>query len=165
VKAQHKSAYFSVSQGTLREDYVTKKVMPEFPAGAGEAGLQGLVTVIVEFNPEGELTRVALNPQASQFAAPTRDQIVYEASSDWKPRGQFLKDKDLFEAVQAAVKQWKIRKLDKESDPLRLRSELTFNFILENGLGRVEDGPEGATHRGISEFPDDEKEKAVPSPW
>jgi len=139
--------------------------MPQFPASASEAGIQGLVSVIVEFNEQGEVTRVALNKQASKFARTTREQLLYETNPDSRPRGPFITDQRLFDAVSTAVRQWKTRKLERETDPLMLRSELTFNFIIENGQGRVEEGPEGAAHYGISDGLFDEKDKASSTPF
>jgi TonB family protein len=98
-----------------------RKAMPEFPEEALKAGAQGMVVLSLYQDGEGNAAKIKVveSPHPA-----------------------------LTEAAIKAVKQWKWRKFRSGGIDRPVLSKLSFNFIIENEVGRVEDpvddGPDGA---------------------
>jgi len=90
----------------------TKLVMPEFPDQAKTAGVQGLVDLAVEFDGDGNFSRIEI--------AKSPDPLISQA-------------------VVYAVKQWQIRphKFSNFADHFNL-GELRFYFVIKDGVPKVE---------------------------
>ncbi len=87
-------------------------VMPEYPEEALSAGAQGLVVAAVRSNPNGDLVTIKI------LQSP---------------------DPSISKAVVNALKQWKMKRtVNGGGEPSRYQGELRFHYIIENGVGRVE---------------------------
>jgi TonB family protein len=92
--------------------WATKKVLPVYPAEAIAENVQGVVEVGVGINDDGQIIKVRVPPGL---------------------------DARLRKAAVAAVKQWKFRAWDNKMPPGGYCIfRLTFNFVIEEGTGRVE---------------------------
>ncbi len=92
--------------------FMTHTVQPAYPEEAVQAGAQGQVIAAVRFNEYGQLSMIRI------LQAP-------------HPR--------LAQAVREAVRQWRMRRLVlADRTPVAHEGELRFNFIIEDGVGRVE---------------------------
>lgn len=89
-----------------------RKVMPEFPDEALKVGAQG--TVVLSLYQDGEGKAAKIKVVESPHPA-------------------------LTEAAIKAVKQWKWRRFKSGGIWRPILSKLSFNFIIESGVGRVED--------------------------
>jgi TonB family protein len=90
----------------------THKMMPEFPEEALKAGVQGIVILSLYHDGEGSAAKIKV------VESPHRV---------------------LTEAAIKAVKQWKWRKFKNGGIDRPILSKLSFKFIIEGEVGRVED--------------------------
>lgn len=90
----------------------TRKVMPEFPAEALQAGAQGAVVLSLYHDAEGDAAKIK----------------VVESP-----------DRALTEAAIRAVQEWKWRLFRSGGIDRPILGKLSFKFIIEDGVGRVED--------------------------
>lgn len=94
----------------------TQKVMPEFPEEALRAGVQGVVVLSLYHDAAGDAAKIKV--AQSPHSALTR-------------------------AAIEAVEQWKWRQFRSGGIDRPVLSKLSFKFIIEKGVGRVEDAPDG----------------------
>ncbi|HEY9404891.1 MAG TPA: energy transducer TonB [Pyrinomonadaceae bacterium] len=126
----------NTSEGWGRS-WATKKVLPSYPAEAVAQNIQGVVETAVGINDDGRVIKVRVPPGLN-------------------PR--------LRKAAVAAVKQWEFRPWENKMQPGGYCIfRLTFNFVIEEGTGRVElynppwDTPDhrrirGASYRDLKEW-------------
>lgn len=110
--------------------WATKKVLPMYPAEAIAQNIQGVVEVAVGINNYGRVIKVRVPP--------TLDPLLRRAAV-------------------AAAKQWKFIERANKMPPGQFSTfRLTFNFLIEEGAGRVElynpdvNSPEHMRMRGAS---------------
>ena len=93
--------------------WATKQVLPAYPAEAIARNLQGVVEVAVGISNEGKVIKVRVPPGLDSLFR---------------------------QAAVAAVKQWEFRpfvnRMEQPGEYCIFR--LTFNFVIEDGTGRVE---------------------------
>lgn len=113
---QPNSHLFDVDEFIFRKFDVIKTVMPEYPEQALRAGAQGLFVAVVRFDEDGNFSKIRI------FESP--HPLISKAVVD-------------------ALKQWKTRHLvDFNGVPCRIQSDVRFHFIIDNGVGRVENPSE-----------------------
>jgi len=119
----------NTSEGWGRS-WATKKVLPVYPAEAIARNIQGVVEVGVGINDDGQVIKVRVPPGLHPH---------------------------LRKAAVAAVKQWEFHPWENKMPPGGYCIfRLTFNFVIEEGAGRVElynppwDTPDHRRIRGAS---------------
>ena len=115
---------FSSERGFRLE--ALRKVMPEFPDEALRAGAQGLVVLSLYQDGEGNAAKIKV------VESPHRA---------------------LTEAAIKAAKQWKWRQFMWKGIDRPILSRLSFKFVIEGGVGRVEDPPDDAAFRNLRDIP------------
>ena len=92
---------------------MTHTVIPSYPEDAIRDGAQGQVIAAVRFDENGELAMIHI----LRSPHPLISRAVIDAVQQWRGRRLFTVNRE----------------------PVALQSELRFNFVIENGAGRVED--------------------------
>lgn len=102
----------------------THKVMPEYPEEALKAGAQGVVVLSLYHDSAGNASKikVAESPHPALTCA-----------------------------AITAVKQWKWRLFRSEDIDRPILGKLTFKFVIEDGVGRVADPPDGGGFSSLKE--------------
>jgi TonB family protein len=98
-----------VAELSLRKA-ATRVVMPEFPPEAIKRRVSGVAVIRILYDENGEVIKTKV-----------------------------LEAPDLLtgNAVLAAVKQWQFQPQKVNGEPVRIKSKLTFYFVIEGGIGRV----------------------------
>ena len=112
-----------ISERGFRTD-VTYKVTPEYPAEALKDGAQGVVVLSLYHDAEGNASHIKVVGSPHTALA-------------W--------------AAITAVEQWKWRKFRNGGIDRPVLSALSFRFIIEEGVGRVEDPPGDGGLKTLSE--------------
>jgi len=102
--------YARVPEKMLRQ-WAIKAVMPNFPIQAKEHRIEGVAVVGIEINTSGNIEKVEV------LQAP---------------------DQSISEVVMSAVKQWQFKIPPVDNRSVRVKSKLTFYFVIDGASARVE---------------------------
>lgn len=101
-----------IPEQTARRDAMAT-IMPDYPQELVDEGIAGVVKTKIEMDSSGNVIRASVQPSLN----PTLEKVVFHAIKKWK----FIS-----------------RPIPAEAPERTIISRLTFNFIIEDGTGRVE---------------------------